>query len=105
MMTRTTALGALIALAATTLGVAQSTPPSNSTMTPSNSSTSHTPSGNMNNDSSNATAPSNTGDKVGQDPKMKACMTSEKAKNTGLSDNEMKQKCMMQIASHQGQSK
>jgi hypothetical protein len=91
-----------MALAATTLGVAQSTPPTNSTMTPSNSSTSQTPSGNMNNDS---TTPSNTGDKVGQDPKMKTCMTSEKAKNTGLSDNEMKQKCMMQIASHQGQSK
>jgi hypothetical protein len=105
MMTRTMTLAAVLALGATTLGVAQSTPPTNSTMTPSNSSTSQTPSGDMNNDSSNATMPSDTGDKVGQDPKMKTCMTSEKAKNTGLSDNEMKQKCMMQIASHQGQSK
>jgi hypothetical protein len=36
---------------------------------------------------------------------MKTCMTSERAKNNGLSDEQLKQKCMMQIASHQGQNK
>lgn len=56
----------------------------------------------MNSDSS---IPSGSSDKVGQDPKMKSCMTSEKAKNNGLSEDQLKQKCMMQIASHQGQSK
>jgi hypothetical protein len=104
MMTRTTALAALVVLGATTLAVAQSTPPTNS-MTPSNSSSPQAPSGGMNDDSSTTAIPSGTGDKVGQDPKMKTCMTSEKAKNSGLSEDQVKQKCMMQIASHQGQNK
>jgi hypothetical protein len=104
MMTRTTALVALVVLGVTTLAAAQSTPPANS-MTPSNSSSPQAPSGGMNNDSFTTATPSGTGDKVGQDPKMKACMTSEKAKNSGLSDDQVKQKCMMQIASHQGQNK
>lgn len=104
MMTRTTALAALVVLGAMTLAVAQSTPPANS-MTPSNSSSPQAPSGGVNNDSSTTTTLSGTGENVGQDPKMKTCMTSEKAKNSGLSDDQVKQKCMMQIASHQGQNK
>jgi hypothetical protein len=36
---------------------------------------------------------------------MKACMSAEKGKNSGLSDEQVKQKCMLQIASHQGQGK
>jgi hypothetical protein len=104
MMTRTTALAALVVLGATTLAVAQSTPPANS-MTPPNSSSPQAPSGGMSHDSSTTTTPSGTGDKVGPDPKMKACMTSEKAKNSGLSEDQVKQKCMMQIPSHQGQNR
>lgn len=102
MMTRSTVLGALVLVGATAFAAAQSTPPTNSTMPPSNSSSPQTPAGGMNDGSSNAAAPSGTGDKVGQDPKMKTCMTSEKAKNNGLSEDQLKQKCMMQIASHQG---
>ena len=38
------------------------------------------------------------------DAKTKQCIASEKAKkNSGQSDNQIKQKCMMQTASHQGQ--
>jgi hypothetical protein len=96
-------LAVCVALGATTPLFAQSTPPANSTMSPANSATA-TPNDGMSNDSSvNPTAPSNS-DKVGQDPKMKSCLTSEKAKNSGLSDDQVKQKCMMQIASHQGPS-
>ena len=103
MMYRTTALVALMALSATTIALAQSTPPANSTMAPSNSSSAQTPNDSMSSSSPSVSA--GTSDKVGQDPKMKTCMTSEKAKNSGLSDDQVKQKCMMQIASHQGQGK
>jgi hypothetical protein len=37
-----------------------------------------------------------------QDPKLKQCMTTEKSKNSGLSDTQIKQKCMLEIGSHQG---
>jgi hypothetical protein len=105
MMYRTMVLVGCAALGATNFVFAQSTPPANSTMSPSNAASPQTPSnGTINNSSSNST-PSGTSDKVGQDPKMKTCMTSEKAKNSGLSDDQVKQKCMMQIASHQGQGK
>ena len=94
MMYRTMALVALMALGATANTLAQSTPPANSTMTPSSSSSHQTP----NNSSASKATPS-------QDPKMKSCMSAEKAKNSGLSDEQVKQKCMMQIASHQGEGK
>jgi hypothetical protein len=102
MRNRATALVALMTLSATTIALAQSTAPENSSMTPSNSSASQTPNGSRSTDSS---TPSGTNDKVGQDPKMKTCVTAEKAKNSGLSEDQIKQKCMMQIASHQGQNK
>lgn len=105
MVYRTTALVALMALGATTIAFAQSTLPANSTMAPSSSSSTQTPNASMSNSSPSNATPSGTSDKVGQDPKMKTCMTSEKAKNSGLSDDQVKQKCMMQIASHQGQGK
>jgi hypothetical protein len=97
MRTKVSGLAALLLAMATTLAAAQGTPPPNSTMSPGNSTAPSNTNGTMTNDGSN--------DKVGQDPKMKACMTSEKAKNTGQSDDQMKQKCMMQVGSHQGQSK
>jgi len=104
MMIRTTALAVIVVSGATTLAVAQSTPPANS-MTPSNSSALQTPSRGMNSESSITATPSGTGDKVGQDPKMKTCMASEKAKNNGLSEDQIKQKCMREIANHEGKSK
>ena len=104
MMIRTTALAVIVVLDATTLAVAQPTPPANS-MTPSNLSALQTPSRGMNSESSITETPSGTGDKVGQDPKMKTCMTLEKAKNNGLSKDQIEQKCMMEIASHQGKIK
>ena len=105
MMYRTTALAALMALGATTIGFAQSTSPANSSMSPSDSSTPQASNDSMRNGSSSSAVPSGASDKVGQDPKMKTCVTAEKAKNSGLSDNQVKQKCLMQIASHQGASK
>ena len=103
MKIRITGVATLIALGATSFAFAQSTTPSNSAMTPPNATSPQTPNGSMND--SSASMPSGGNDKVGQDPKMKSCMTSEKAKNTGQSDDQMKQKCMMQIGSHQGQGK
>jgi len=96
-MYRTTALVALLALGATANAFAQSTPPANSTMTPSSSSSPQTPNDSVSNSSASKAA--------SQDPKMKACISAEKGKNSGLSDEQVKQKCMMQIASHQGQGK
>ena len=102
-MYRTIVLVACAALGTTALVFAQSTPPANSTMSPSNPTSTQTPSDATSSNSSSNSAPS--ADKVGQDPKMKTCMKSEKAKNAGLSEDQLKQKCMMQIASHQDQSK
>ncbi len=48
-----------------------------------------------------ATVPSNSATSA-KDPKLNACVHSEKAKNSGLSDNQIKQKCMLQIAGQQG---
>jgi len=98
MMYRTTALVAFLALGATANAFAQSTPPANSTMTPSSSSSPQTPNDSVSNSSASKATSS-------QDPKMKACMSAEKGKNSGLSDEQVKQKCMLQIASHQGQGK
>jgi hypothetical protein len=89
-----------MAFSATTLALAQTTPPANSSTSPTTSPSSPNPNG----DESNS-APDTQGapaDKSAQDPKMKACMKAEKAKNSGLDDNQLKQKCMLQIASHQG---
>jgi hypothetical protein len=105
MLNRSTVLATLVLVGSTTVALAQSTPPANSTMPPPNSSSPQMPTGGISDDSSTAATPSGMGDKVGQDPKMKTCMTSEKAKNNGLSEDQLKQKCMMQIASHQGQGK
>lgn len=39
-----------------------------------------------------------------QDPRMKKCMAAQKAKNDGLSDDQIKQKCMAHVMSHQDKS-
>jgi hypothetical protein len=105
MMYRTRVLLAFAALGATTFVFAQSTPPTDSAQSPSSPTSTQTPDDGMSSNSSPNSTPAGSSDKVGQDPKMKTCMTSERAKNNGLSDEQLKQKCMMQIASHQGQNK
>jgi hypothetical protein len=94
-----------MALGATAISFAQSTPPSNSTMAPPSSSSPQTRNDSMSTSPPSKAAPSGTSYTVGQDPKLKTCMASEEAKNSSLSDDQVKQKCMMQIASHQGQGK
>jgi hypothetical protein len=92
---RKSGLAAVLALGAATLALAQATPPSNGSSTPS----SQNPPNSMSSGSDSGMSPSSS--KL--DPKTKQCIASEKAKNTGQSDNQIKQKCMMQVGSHQGQ--
>jgi hypothetical protein len=97
---RKSGLVAVLTLGAATLALAQSTPPASST-SPSNQSppSSQTSPDSMSSGSDGGMSPSSS--KL--DPKTKQCIASEKAKNSGQSDNQIKQKCMLQIGSHQGQ--
>jgi hypothetical protein len=36
-----------------------------------------------------------------QDPKMKKCISAQKAKNSGMTDDQIQQKCMAHVMSHQ----
>lgn len=99
---RTSGLVALMAFSATTLALAQTTPQTNSSTSPTTSPSSRNPNGDESTTTDTNGAPAASVDKSAQDPKMKACMKAEKAKNSGLDDNQLKQKCMLQIASHQG---
>jgi hypothetical protein len=93
---------ALLAFGSTTLAGAQTGPSNKGATVPDTQSTdanvngsvtSETPAGN------NAPA-----DKMSaQDPKVKQCVKSERAKNSGQSDSQIKQKCMLQVGSHQGE--
>jgi hypothetical protein len=47
-------------------------------------------------------APSSSDASTAKDQKLQSCIASEKAKNSGLSDDQVKQKCMLDIGSHQG---
>ena len=64
-------------------------------------------SGSQNSSSMSSSSSSNSdqqpsSEKMGaQDPKMKKCMAAQKAKNNGLSDDQIKQKCMAHVMSHQ----
>jgi hypothetical protein len=88
---------ALTLLGASSLGLAQTTPsapppPSSSAPSPSDQNTRMSPDG------------TSAGDRAAaNDPKLKRCIANEKAKDSGLSDDQIKQKCMLHIASHQGQ--
>jgi hypothetical protein len=101
---RTSLLVALLAVGSTSLAMAQTAPPNNGASSPDTQSTD--PSTNSNG-SMSSEAPADRdapADKMSaQDPKMKQCVKSEKAKNSGQSDNQIKQKCMLQIGSHQGE--
>ena len=95
---RNSGLVAVLALGAATLALAQSTPPAGNSPSNSNPPSSQTAPDSM---SSGSDSMSPASSKL--DPKTKQCIASEKAKNSGQSDNQIKQKCMMQIGSHQGQ--
>ena len=100
---RTLALVAFVAFCETTLALAQTTPPTDSSTSTTTSPSSPNPSDSMRNSAPDTNgAPSASSARSAQDPKMKACMKTEKAKDSGLDDNQVKQKCMLQIASHQG---
>lgn len=92
---RTSVLVALLALSATGLALAQ-TAPAPDTMSPSTD----TPSAPS--EAPAAPAQPSADVKSAQDPKLSTCITTEKAKNSGLSEDQVKQKCMLQIGSHQG---
>src|ERR1700730_1515190 len=80
---RTSALVALMAFSATTLALAQTTPPANSSTSPTTSPSAPKPNGDENNSAPDTQgAPAASADKSAQDPKMKACMKAEKAKNS-----------------------
>ena len=102
---RTSLLVALLAVGSTTLAMAQTAPASSND--PSYPSTQSTDPSANSSDSTSSDAPADRtapADKMSaQDPKMKQCVKSEKAKNSGLSENQIKQKCMLQIGSHQGE--
>ena len=95
--------GCLNGIQRNNLSVSRTTPPANSSTSPTTSPSSPNPNGDESNSAPDTQdAPAASADKSAQDPKMKACMKAEKAKNSGLDDNQLKQKCMLQIASHQG---
>jgi Flp pilus assembly protein TadD len=90
---RRTSLAALTLWGVAGLAMAQTPPSSDQQMSPPPASSSG-----MQNQNSGM----QTGNSSANDPKLNDCISKEKAKNTGQSDNQVKQKCMLQIASHQG---
>jgi hypothetical protein len=102
MLHRTSAFVAIMALGVSAFALAQ-TPPSTD---PGNASTNSLPNphDSMTNDTPASTGASpSSATQSAQDPKLQQCLSAEKAKNTGLSENQLKQKCMLKIASDQGQ--
>jgi hypothetical protein len=90
---RTSAIIAVLALLASAVAVAQ-TPPPASTDPGNTSATSPNPQDMTNTPASEGPSSSS----VTQDPKLDRCVSDENAKNTGLSENQLKQKCMLKIA-------
>jgi hypothetical protein len=90
-----------MALGATSLAVAQTQPPATTDTPPANTAQ---PDATASPAPAPATteAPSSSGTKAAKDQKLQSCIASEKAKNSGLSDDQVKQKCMLDIGSHQG---
>lgn len=97
---RTSAAIALMALLASAVAVAQAPPPASTD--PGTPSTSSVPDSRdtMTNDTPPASSSSTS--QAARDPKLDQCVSAEKAKNTGLSENQLRQKCMLKIASEQG---
>lgn len=93
---------AFLAIVATTLAVAQTpttgtTPGTAPATNPSTPDTSASKSNNANGTMGNTAPEGNGADKPVPDPRMKECMAKEKAKGSGLSDIEMKQKCLVKV--------
>jgi hypothetical protein len=93
---RTSAVIAVLALLAAAVAVAQTPPPASTD--PGNTSAT-SPSSDMTKTPASEGASSSS---ATQDPKLDQCVSDEKAKNTGLSENQLKQKCMLKIAGDQG---
>ncbi len=94
---RTSAVIAVLALLAAAVAVAQTPPPASTD--PGNTSATSPSSQDMTNTPAIEGASSSS---AAQDPKLDQCVSDEKAKNTGLSENQLKQKCMLKIAGDQG---
>ena len=96
---RSSLLVALLALGAADLAVAQTQPPPSTDTPPASTAqpeaaTAPAP--------ATTEAPSSSDANAAKDQKPQSCIASEKAKNSGLSDDQVKQKCMLDIGSHQG---
>jgi hypothetical protein len=96
---RSSLLVARLALGATSLAVAQTQPPPSTDTPPASTAqpeaaTAPAP--------ATTEAPSSSDANAAKDQKLQSCIASEKAKNSGLSDDQVKQKCMLDIGSHQG---
>jgi cytoskeletal protein RodZ len=100
---RTSAVIALLAFVASAVAVAQTPPPASADPGNSSATTVPNPHETMSNDTptSNGASPSSATQSA-PDPKVEQCVAEEKAKSTGLSENQLKQKCMLKIASDQG---
>ena len=96
---RSSLLVALLALGATSLAVAQTQPPATTDTPPANTAQ---PEATTSPAPATTEAPSSSDTKAAKDQKLQSCIASEKAKNSGLSDDQVKQKCMLDIGSHQG---
>jgi len=94
---RTSTVIAVMALLASAAAVAQTPPPASTD--PGNTSATSPNSQDMTNSPASEGASSAT-----KDPKLDQCVSDEKAKNTGLSENQLKQKCMLKIAGDQGKA-
>ena len=103
MLHRTSTFVALMALGVSAFALAQTPPPSTD---PGNASTDSLPNphDSMTKDTpANAGASPSAATQSAQNPKLQQCLSAEKAKNTGLSENQLKQKCMLKIAGDQGE--
>lgn len=98
--TRTSLLVALMALGATSLALAQTAPPASTSMPPASTTQPDTPTSPPPAATDSQTAAPEAS--AVPDAKLQDCIANEKAKNSGLSDNQVKQKCMLEIGSHQG---
>jgi hypothetical protein len=92
-----------MAFVASAVAVAQTLPPGGTD--PGNSSATSVP--NPHDTMTNATPTSSgaspsSATQSAPDPRVEQCVSDENAKNSGLSENQLQQKCMLKIASDQG---
>jgi hypothetical protein len=97
---RTLGLMATFALLISAQAGAQTTPSSTSPPGPSSSPPS---SENQRNDRAAPDGTAAADRAAANDPRLKRCIHDEKAKDNGVTDEQIKQKCLLHIASHQGE--